>query len=253
MDSEQLFLDHLPYIDRVADVIARRNGMSREDREDFGAAVRARLIADDYAVMRKFRGESAMTTFLTVVITNAFRDYRTSKWGRWRPSAAAHRLGGLAVRLETLLHRDGYPLHEAIQVLRTSDENVPADATLARLAASLPERTTVVMTGVQADGIAATETADGRVIRVEMDEARGNLERSLVEGLRELAPEDQMIVRLHFWEAMTIAEIARTLKLDQKPLYRRLERCLHVLRTRLENRGIDRKAVAAYFSGLEIE
>ena len=253
MNPERLFLDNLQYIDRVADALARRNGMSRDEREDFGAIVRARLIADDYGVIRKFRGESAFTTFLTVVITNAFRDYRTSQWGRWRPSAAARRMGDVAVRLETLLHRDGYPLQEAIQVLRTSGEILPADTILARLAASLPERTTTVLTLVPPDEVADQASADEAVVRREFDETRLHLERNLAEGLSELSAEDQIIVRMHFWEAMTVADIARALQLDQKPLYRRLERCLQNLRSWLEQRGIDRSAVTAYFSGVEIE
>lgn len=44
--------------------------------EDLESEVRLRLLEDDYAVLRKHRGDSSLVTCLTVVIANMFRDYR---------------------------------------------------------------------------------------------------------------------------------------------------------------------------------
>jgi RNA polymerase sigma-70 factor (ECF subfamily) len=46
---------------------ARSLNLSREDREDVIADVFVALVQDDYAVLRRFRGESSLATYLTVV------------------------------------------------------------------------------------------------------------------------------------------------------------------------------------------
>src|SRR5262249_26292549 len=102
-DYSALLLQHLPWIERAAGGLCRRHALDPDECDDFASYTKARLLDDDYAVLRKFRGESALTTYLTVVLSMFFRDYRVSRWGRWRPSAAARRRGPLAVRLETLV------------------------------------------------------------------------------------------------------------------------------------------------------
>src|SRR6266498_2338556 len=80
---EALFLSQLGWIERVVAAICRRHGLARDDAEDFASWTTLKLIENDYAVLRKFRGESAVTTYLAVVIAMLFRDYRTHRWGRW--------------------------------------------------------------------------------------------------------------------------------------------------------------------------
>ena len=46
---------------------SRSIGISTQDREDLAAEVFAALLADDYAVLRRFRGQSSLATYLTVV------------------------------------------------------------------------------------------------------------------------------------------------------------------------------------------
>src|SRR5215212_7376883 len=105
-NPEAMFLANLSLIDRIIAVTARRNALGGADAEDFGAWTKGRLVEGDYAILRKFNQRSSLATYLTVVITNLLRDYRNSRWGRWRPSAEARRCGPVAVRLEELLYRD---------------------------------------------------------------------------------------------------------------------------------------------------
>jgi DNA-directed RNA polymerase specialized sigma24 family protein len=76
MDPRALYVEHLEVINRIAESLCRRNGIRGADAEDFVSEVRLKLLQDDYAVLRKFRGTSSTTTFLTVVISNLFRDHR---------------------------------------------------------------------------------------------------------------------------------------------------------------------------------
>ena len=91
-ELERLFVDNLPVIDRLLRAVCRRHGVGADDANDFSSWARLRFIERDYAVLAKFRGESAIGTYLTVVIAMLFRDYCVQRRGRWRPSTEARRL-----------------------------------------------------------------------------------------------------------------------------------------------------------------
>ncbi len=117
---ERLFLSQLALIDAVTAFIARRHHLSATDAEEFAAHVRLRILEDDYATLRKFEERSSLKTYLTTVIQRWFLDDRTARWGKWRPSAEAKRLGPLAILVERLMVRDGMTFDEACTVLETN-------------------------------------------------------------------------------------------------------------------------------------
>lgn len=243
---EALFLDNLRHLERIVASLCRRHALDEADADDFASWVKLKLVEDDYAVLRKFRGESAVTTYLTVVVAMLFRDYRVRQWGRWRPSAAAQREGRVAVRLETLVHRDGYRLDQAGEILRTSGETGLSDRELGTLLAKLPPRGPARPVEVGDDPLAsaaAAGRADDRVLGCEAEAQHRVADEALCRALDRLPPEDRLIIRMRFWEGMSVADIARGLQLEQKPLYRRIDRSLTQLRGSLEAAGITRDRV----------
>ncbi len=135
-----VFAAWLPRIDRIITRTARRLALGRDEAEDFGSWVRLRLIEDDYRVIRGFAGRSSIATYLTAVVQNLACDYRMRHWGRWRPSAAAERLGVEAVWLEVLRERDGFSLDEAVEKLLADYGTRRSRAELVDLAGRLPRR-----------------------------------------------------------------------------------------------------------------
>lgn len=246
-ELEALLTNNLGWVDRVAASVCRRHGLDPDESDEFAGWARMRLVEDEYAVLRKFRGESAITTYLTVVVTMLFRDYRVSRWGRWRPSAAAKRGGDVAVRLETLVYRDGYRVDQAGEMLRAAGHTDLPDRELVRLLATLPPReggTRPVPVGdAPLETLPSAQTADGHVVAGEADGERGVAEGALRRALDALPPEDQVIVRMRVWEGMSVADISRALNVPQKPLYRRLERIFGQLREQMEGAGITREDV----------
>jgi RNA polymerase sigma factor for flagellar operon FliA len=244
-DLESLFLTQLPAVERILRALARRHALTRDAAEEFGAWTKLRLVENDYAILGKFRGESTIATYLSVVIAMLYREYRVQEWGRWRPSAAAKRGGGLAIRLELLTRRDRIPLAQAGEMLRTSGKTTLSDRELAALVSGFPERAPlrpVQTTGASLDAPAlsrADEIVDAEGAEADAHAAR----RALADALQTLSEEEQTIVRLHFMNDMSVADIARGLALPQKPLYRRLEHALKTLRARLESSGISREHV----------
>jgi RNA polymerase sigma factor for flagellar operon FliA len=73
------------------------------------------------------------------------------------------------------------------------------------------------------------------------------METVLSQALSRLEAADRLIVRMRYWQDMSIADIARALGLPQKPLYRRIERALAAVRRHLERAGVSRTEAATFF------
>lgn len=243
-DPASEFVAHLPLIERVIGVIARRHALSTTEADEFGSWARTRIIDSDYAVFRKFGGRSSMSTYLAAVFGHLFLDYRNSIWGRWRPCAAAARMGPVGIRLDALLHRDGYTLREAREVLRSAGVE-ETDSEIGRMAAVLPARNAA--TEVPLAEIDGTEhEANGTHAEPGPDDDGLH---ALREAISALPAEDQVIMRMRFWDNVSVADIARMLQLEQKPLYRRIESIEQTLRDLLSARGVDRERARDLLSG----
>lgn len=245
--AEALFLANLEWIERSAASLCRRYGMGGDEAKDVGSWVKLKIIEDDYAPIRKFRGDSSIRTYLVVVVASLFRDYRAGHWGRWRPSAAALRAGPLAVRLETLVHRDGCTLDQAARTLRESPQpelqraKEMTDGELARMLAELPVRGPLrpfEAGEAPLDAIPAVSSAEERVAEQESDQTRRTVFGALERVMGRLQEEDRVILQLVYWQGLTIAQVARVRSLPQKPLYRRIERILGQLRRELPTEGV---------------
>lgn len=235
-DPERAFLEHLPTIERVIGVIVRRNALAPSDADDFASWVRARIVDSGYAIFRKFAGRSSMPTYLSVVLGNLFHDYRNSVWGRWRPSAAAVRMGPHGVRLEELVSRDGCSLREAVEVLRSAGAPL-TEQELRKLALQLPMR--LPTSEVPLDAIDGTPS---EVYAARTDTMPDDDDFSLLrDAMASLPDEDRVIIRMRFWDDVSVADVARALGLEQKPLYRRIEAIESRLREQLAKNGLDRE------------
>lgn len=240
MDSHDLYLVHREALEAALEAICRRFRLAPADAEDFAGEFRLRLMKEDYATLRQFEGRSSIGTFLRVVVTRAFQDWRNARWGKWRTSAEAKRLGPLAERLEILIVRDRYTLDEAEGILRTNLGVAESRATLEAIAARFPPRQS--RTFVTDDALEGRAGPDAPPDRLLEQGRAGVLAASAEQVLRRAAstlpPEEQIILRMRFQDCMSVADIARALHLEQKPLYRRIERILLDLRRSLEAQGI---------------
>ncbi len=224
--------------------ICQRYAFPTEEAEEFASWAKLRLIDDDYAVLRKFRGESLLSTFLVTVVHNLFRDFRNHRWGKWRPSAQARRLGVSAVQLETLLYRDGHDLAAAQRILRERFACPLEAKAIEALAARLPTRIRRKFEGE--DRLAylpATSPASNAEDEVQRRELAALAETALADALRRLEPRERLLLKLRFEDGLTVAEIGKGLGVPAKPLYSRIQRSLGTLRRALEERGLDRSQI----------
>lgn len=255
-DFEALFREHLPFIDHAVASVTRVLGLRGADAEEFAAWARERLWEGEYAILRRWRGESRLTTYLTTVVVNLGREFRVKRWGRWRPSAAAQRLGPLAVRLETLVYRDGLRLDEAAELLRTRGETDASDRTLAALLAQVPERARARRADdreVPVETIADDATADDAVLDQESSAERRATYQALGDAVARLAPDERIVIRMHFLEGRSLADVARVLDVPQKPLYRVKDRALRTLALALHAAGVTREQVRGLLGGALVD
>jgi RNA polymerase sigma factor for flagellar operon FliA len=237
--GERLFLEHLLIIDRVIAFVCRRHHLSPADAEDLASHVRLKLMEAGYATLRKFQGRSSIKTFLAVTIERIFLDYRIAAWGKWRPSAEARRGGAVAILLEQLLERDGFGFEEAFEILTINHRISLSRDAASQIASRLPTRFKRRFEPEAAlANVPAVEGADVEVIRAQRVAESRRLAQALNIVLRAIPVQDQLVLRLRFEDGRSVSEIASMLRLDQKPLYRRLDRLFQELRRQLEAQGI---------------
>jgi RNA polymerase sigma factor (sigma-70 family) len=235
MDPRRLLTDEWNTVERLIATTCRKRGLTDADGDVFASMVKIRLFENDCAIVRNFRNESKFSTYLNIIVQRIFSDFCVKRLGKWHPSAAASRLGPLALELERMIHREGYAPEEAITSLQTANPGVDRSA-LNDLLADLPSRqrrhSTISIEAI-VDDLSGPAEADVLVVD---DERRRMTDRvaSVVRGfLERLDDTDRLMLQFHFEADMQLSQIARILGVQQKPLYRRREHLLRDLRKEL--------------------
>jgi len=225
-------------IEAVLTHICRRHRLSADEADEFSSVSRLKMVEHDYAVIRAHRGQSSLRTFLTTVVINHYLDWRNKGWGRYRNSAEAKRLGPLAMALERLVERDGHPYEEAVQLLLslgTGDSQAECD----RVWAQLPHRGRRRMIGEgELETLPEPVPSPDPIVDEARREFASRAGQALVSALREIPPQDQLLVRLYYLQQLSMARIASVLDLEQKPLYRRRDRILEKLKALMAASGV---------------
>ena len=247
---EELFRENLPLIEQIIDHCCRRGHFTSQEAKDFGGDVMLKLVDDDYRVFREFRGRSSLKTYLAVTIKRLLLDYQNHIWGKWRPSAEAERLGPVAMRMERMLVRDGLSFDEVCKVLRGEGVEMTV-LELADLRAKLPPRS--LRRFVSEERLQKEITREPRPDERLEGKERAGLRRRvfaiLLQALKILTSEEQVLVRMR--TEFKVSEIARLLGMEQKPLYKRLEKIYEKLRKELERHGIRRGDIQDLLGGLQ--
>jgi RNA polymerase sigma factor for flagellar operon FliA len=237
----ELLLANLDLLRELVRSQARRHGLSDEDRDELESYVRLRLVEHDYAILRRFEGRSTLRTYLTIVVQRLFLDYGNRNWGKWRTSAQARRLGPLAEALEALLYRRGLGFDDACEALLSEPGwGKPTRRHLAEIAEALPPRPNRRPATGHAGGPAVEEPdyapdPERAALRRDMAATVGG---ALAAAFRRLRARDRLILRLRYLEGLSVPEIARTLAVPAKPLYKRIETLLAALRVDLRASGV---------------
>lgn len=251
MNAEETFLQHIGTIERICAFVCRRNHVHGDEIAEFTQEVKFRLVEDNYAIIRKFEGRSSFSTYLTTVIQRLYHQYRIEQWGKWRPSAEAKRIGDKAITLERLISRDGMTFGEAVQILTTPAGSTYTAAELEAMYLRLPlrnPRPMLVSDEETPEAVAVDDTSE----RVEARERERTWRcaATAIDRIHEtFEPQDRLILRMRFWEGRKVPEIAQRLGIEQKKIYKRLDKLFALLRAALQREGIERRDIDMLLSG----
>jgi len=238
-EARELFERELDTIRRVIRVTCRNRRLDTHEAEDFESYVMLKLIEDDYRRLRKFKGTSKLSTFLTTVVQRLFLDTLIAKRGKWRPSAQARALGETAVELERLIDRDGLSFDEARAVLQTGRPNASSAKQLQELSRALPPRMRrpkelSLDLLEQLPGEAFVDPVNG------MDVAQNAsvVAAKLASAIERLGEEDRLLLKLRFAQRLPARRIGLMLGRTQSQVYDRVDRVIRTLRADLERDGV---------------
>jgi RNA polymerase sigma factor (sigma-70 family) len=233
---------NLATLKRIISLVCARHRCFGSDAEDFAHEVIVKLLQG--TVLQGYRGDGRLDAYLTVVVVNCFRDFRTRAWGKWRPSARAVELGPDAVRLEQLTVRDGFLLEEAVETLVGDPSKPVSRETLLSLAERLPPRLTRRMVGDKdLESLPAASSADELVAAHEERHQQKVVRRGLTAALAAVSSEDRSLLQLRFWEGISVADLARMLGVPQRSCYSRFDSILRELRIHLERCGLSQSQI----------
>jgi RNA polymerase sigma factor (sigma-70 family) len=176
------FLQRIPEIEDFVVNVGQQRGMSREEIDELMIEIKLRLMGDDYASIRAFKGRSSFATYMSGII--------------------AHHLA-----------------------FRSADDR--AESGLAGI----------------------VQNPHGDADRV--TDVTAHVTNIVSHFIRRLPEEDRLVFKLRFETDMTIATIARTLKVDAESLYRRLHQHFAELRQELEHAGIPSDDVKRFMGQLD--
>ena len=216
--------------------VVRRGRLLPPDAEDFSQSVQLKFLESGYDAFARFDGRSSLRTYLTTVVWRLLLDWRTAAYGKWRPSAAARRLGAQALRLDRLLNRDGLTVDEAVQVASLAPDALPYRL-LRLIAERLPRRRRHIRVADDVLQLVAREFPDPIEARERAMKAR-QTRIALGQAFNHLNPEERRLMALRYRQSLTVREIANLLDVDAKRLYRTFDRLVGKLRRDMGAGGV---------------
>ena len=267
-DFALLIVENLPYLEKQCRkaVAGHRGEFSGAEGGAGGPAqdneadellneVLDHLKAQDFRVLREFKGKAKLTTYLTSVIANLVVDLVRKKRGRSRVKDRAQELGEAAVRLYEAVYLAGHSLAEAHELLRTNYGMEQSEEELARLLERMRGRggqhATLTDWPYSGKEIVTEEGVElvvpdpsGTAEEILAEEQRQTLSgRVLAEVLGELSGEERLMISWRFptgqdQEPKGNREIASLLGLTEKAVDNRIRRILTRCRETILRQGL---------------
>lgn len=243
------------YWEKVEELVARSRPHYKADEEEADAVesiVKVKLLEDDCKIIRDFRHESSFGYYLNTIVQWTFSDLFTRRFGKWHSSAAAVRLGPVAVKLEKAIVRDGHTQDEAMSMMLTTYPDL-SRRQLEEMLEQLPVRQPRP-SKVSLEEVGEQEQAgevDERAITGERLRIKNNVAVVVNRFIEALETPDRLLLQFLFDDGLKISNIAVILKRDQKSLYRRRDQLFAQLRKALDDAGITREDAVEFYEYVE--
>lgn len=256
-DLEALFVGTLPEIEAAARAVGRRFRLSPHEVEDFASVVKLKMVENGYRVLARFEGRSSFRTYVQTVVARQFLDLHRKEQGRWRASARALRLGVPAVNMERLMYTQGLSAEQAIREVSLDPKCLLPHEELARIAQTLPPRAArprrrpMCLDEMGGAEVATDEgTPEEQLVSSREGDRAG---RAIEAAMARVSAQELRVLRMRFELGLTVADIARTLGLNARRLYRSVDSALRRLRGGIEEQGLQWDELAPVLASGRLE
>lgn len=257
----RLIIDHLPYIESRCRKAANPHGSGRSETDIDNEAdlllteVLDHLKADDYKVLRDFRGSAKLTTYLNTVISNLVIDIVRTRKGRSRARERARGIGSVAELLHHMVCDLGYTLTDAhghlvlSHGIKESEDELKClldqirgrDGITHPIASDWPYQGREVLVDDEIEVIVPDPAKGAEEIMID-NERELKRKKAIVTMQEGLSGEDRFIIRLRFpptddEEPRSVREISALLGQSEKAVENRIHRILLRCRETLLGQG----------------
>ncbi len=222
-------------LDRAIASLLAGHRLTGRDAEQLASFVRRRIAANDFAIVREYKGESSLPAFLMVIGERLAFEHRDALWARWREEAAAAGNAEIAATLERLVYEHALPFDEALPAAGVVDDP-PRRRELEALWARRP------WGGVRPILDLKWQDLSRRAGPVEREPT--DLERRLSAILRRLTVEEHLVLYQRFAGGLPIEAIANWLRRPSDEVSRQIDGLLERLREELAGVGVEASDVA---------
>ncbi len=251
--GRETYEKNLDIIRDVIQFVCGRLQFHQEEKQEFTSWVHVKLLDDKTYTLEKFRGECEFRTYLVAVLLRWGVDYRRERWGKWRNSRAALRLGPVATLLETLVVRDQRSFEEAVEILRINHHVSESLEELEKLLCQFPNRAGRRFERLET--IAALPSPEpspeATIMESEAKEQMAQVCETLRSAMKNLTPEQRVILKLFFADGFSWKEISDSLGYAQRSLYSTKNRALAMLKDALKARGLSGRTVLRSLGSVE--
>lgn len=217
--------------------VARRRRLTPEQRDDLLSFAVCRLLERGVDWKDVCGVAARPEAYLRRMVERLWIDLTNRRWGRWRPTSRARRLGATGVELDRLIRREGLDLDDAISLALERSSRGRTRDTLYRLASELrPRPRAVPIAGVALTG---RDRPDSRLRLKEDSRSLRRALRVLEEEMQQLDDLSRKVLSGRYLEQLTAGSVGRELDLDDRSVYRIAYRALKTLRRRLRDRGVE--------------
>jgi len=258
----ELITSHLSFIERQCRrslSIGRRDHPIELENEALILCNRVldKLKAEDYRIVRQFRGQSKFTTYLNAIISYQAVDLIRHRRGRDQKKERAGEWGSLGRRLHRRVIRDGLPVREVYRELKEEDgfkgTRRDLEQILGRIRGSGPRvgnpETGGIRTGSihpeERDIIIPDSASDPQTRYLQEDEQK-RLHELVQKMVNALSGEEQLLIRMRYLprdptRPLSVQQMAGMLDISPKAVYHRLHRVLKKCREFLQREGYHEK------------
>jgi len=262
----KIISDHFPLIERQCFIAVKRqlkyqgtlnNPLNIENEAlELSNQVLDTLQHDNYRVLRQFKGEAKLSTYITTIIARQAVDLVRKKLGRSREKERAQKFGktGMIIYEKIILQgcslaeiylelKSGENISQSLEELETIAEKIRGKkSSLTFLNGDNPVVKNGAIVNEDGDYIIPDKKNDPEELLIE-EQRKQKLGEIVKEIIAQLNGEERIILRMRFpandeEKPGKVEQIATVLGISEKAVYKRIARILHKCKNLLDQKGV---------------